>query len=63
LDTSAFLAGFDPFRVNEQQVTVSNVEDEIRANSMTWLRFKTATENGKVVVKGTSEEAFAKVEE
>jgi UPF0271 protein len=63
LDTSAFLAGFDPFRANEEQVTVSKVEDEIRANSMTWLRFKTATENGKVVVKGTSEGALAKVEE
>jgi UPF0271 protein len=62
LDTSAFLAGYDPFRASEEQVTVSNVEEEIRVNSMTYLRFKTATDSGKVVVKCPSEEALGKVE-
>lgn len=62
LDTSAFLAGYDPFRVSEQQVTVPNVEEEIRQNSMTYLRFKTATDSGKVVVKVPSQEALANVE-
>ena len=38
------------------------MEEEIRANSMTWLRFKTAIENGKVIVKVASEEALARVE-
>ncbi len=63
LDTSAFLAGFDPFKVSEQQVTVPNVEEEIRANSMTWVRFKAATENGKVTMKRPAQEAAEKVEE
>jgi UPF0271 protein len=48
--------------VNEEQVTVSNVEEEIRANSVNWLRFKTAIENGKVIVKTASEETLARVE-
>jgi endoribonuclease Nob1 len=63
LDTSAFLAGFDPFSVGEEQVTVSNVEEEIRTNSMTWVRFKAATENAKIMVKRPTEEALKKVEE
>jgi UPF0271 protein len=62
LDTSAFLAGFDPFTVNEEQVTVSNVEEEIRSNSMTWVRFKAATENVKLLVKKPSEESLQKIE-
>jgi UPF0271 protein len=61
LDTSAFLAGFDPFSVNEEQATVPNVEEEIRANSMTWVRFKTAVENGKIKVKAPSEEFLNRV--
>jgi UPF0271 protein len=56
LDTSAFLAGFDPFSVSESQVTVPKVEDEIRTNSMTWVRFKTAVENGKLKVRAPSED-------
>ena len=63
MDTSAFLAGFDPFRVAKEQFTVSNVEEEIRSNSMTWMRFKAATENGKVIVKTPSEAALKRVEE
>ena len=56
LDTSAFIAGFDPFSVSGDQVTVPNVEEEIRGNSMTWVRFKTAVENSRVKVKTPSEE-------
>jgi UPF0271 protein len=63
LDTSAFLAGFDPFAANEKQITVPNVEEEIRTNSMTWVRFKASTENAKVLVKKPAEEALKKVEE
>jgi UPF0271 protein len=61
LDTSAFLAGFDPFSVSEDQVTVPKVEEEIKGNSMTWVRFKTAVENGKLKVKAPSEEYWNKV--
>ena len=61
LDTSAFLAGFDPFSVSEDQVTVPQVEEEIRINSITWVRFKTAVENGKLKVKAPSEDFWNKV--
>ncbi len=61
LDTSAFLAGFDPFSVSEDQATVPSVEEEIRTNSMTWVRFKTAVENGKLRVKAPAEEFWNRV--
>jgi UPF0271 protein len=51
LDTSAFLAGFDPFSISEEQYTIPMVRDEIMRGSMTWVRFKTAVENGKLKVK------------
>jgi UPF0271 protein len=60
LDTSAFLAGFDPFAVNEDQFTVPSVEEELRTNSITWVRFKTATENGKIKIKTPTEECWNK---
>ncbi|MGD6809959.1 MAG: NOB1 family endonuclease [Candidatus Bathyarchaeia archaeon] len=61
LDTSAFLAGFDPFSLGEEQVTVPKVRDEIRTNSMAWLRFNTAIESGKVKIKMPQEEYSNKV--
>jgi UPF0271 protein len=61
LDTSAFLAGYDPFSISEEQITVPKVEEEIKSNSMTWVRFKTAVENGKVKVKAPSEDAWNRV--
>jgi UPF0271 protein len=61
LDTSAFLAGFDPFSVNEDQATVPSVEEELRTNSITWVRFKTAAENGRIKIKTPTEEYWNKV--
>jgi UPF0271 protein len=61
LDTSAFLGGFDPFSVSEYQATVPKVEEEMKANSMMWVRFKTAVENGKLKVKAPSEEFLNRV--
>jgi len=61
LDTSAFLAGFDPFSVSEDQATVPKVKEEIRNSSMPWVRFKTAVENGKLKVKAPSEDFWNKV--
>ena len=61
LDTSAFLAGFDPFSLSEEQLTVPKVEEEIRKNSIILVRFKTALENGKLKVKAPSEEFLNKV--
>jgi len=51
LDTSAFVAGFDPFSVKEEQYTVPMVKDEIVGNSMAWFRLKMAIESGKLKVK------------
>ena len=61
LDTSAFLVGFDPFSISEDQATVPKVKEEIKTNSMTWVRFKTAVENGKLKVKAPSEEFLNRV--
>lgn len=58
LDTSAFLAGFDPFSVNEDQVTVPSVEEEIRTNSIIWVRFKTAAESGRIRITTPTEECW-----
>jgi len=48
--------------VSEEQVTVQNVEGEIRGNSMTWVRFKAAIESGKVSVKSPCDQAVEQVE-
>ena len=51
LDTSALVAGFDPFSVSEEQYTVPIVRKEIAGNTIAWLRFKTAVDSGKLMVK------------
>jgi endoribonuclease Nob1 len=56
LDTSAFLAGYDPFAHSEEQVTVPKVEEEILRNSMIKMRFETAIESGKVIVRAPAKE-------
>ncbi len=61
LDTSAFLAGFDPLSVSDDQTTVPKVEEELRNNSMSFVRFKIAVENGKLKVKAPSEKCWSKV--
>jgi endoribonuclease Nob1 len=58
LDTSAFLAGYDPFGVAEEQVTVPKVEEEILRNSMVKMRFQTAVESGKVKVSVPTQESM-----
>jgi endoribonuclease Nob1 len=51
LDTSAFIAGFDPLAVLEEQYTVPEVGKELIAGSMPWMRFNAAIENRKLTVK------------
>jgi UPF0271 protein len=60
LDTSAFVAGFDPFSISEEQFTTPKVEEEIR-DSMTSLRFSTAVESGKLKITMPSQEFLDKV--
>jgi endoribonuclease Nob1 len=50
LDTSAFVAGFDPFSLSTKQVTVPKVEEEIKRNSMIKMRLETAIESVRVKV-------------
>jgi len=63
LDTSAFVAGFDPFSIGEEQYTVPMVREEIRESSMAWVRFKTATESGKLKVRPPKKIFIDKVKE
>ncbi|MCX8153446.1 MAG: hypothetical protein N3E52_03325 [Candidatus Bathyarchaeota archaeon] len=51
IDTSAFLAGFDPFSISEDHVTTPSVKEELRSNSIASVRFETAVENGKLKIK------------
>lgn len=61
MDTSAFVAGFDPFSVGEEQYTVPMVRREIAGNTMAWVRFKTAMESGKLRVKMPRSDFLKKV--
>ena len=54
LDTSAFVAGFDPFSIDGEEYAVPMVLEEIAENSMSWIRFKTAIDNGKLKMKTPS---------
>jgi len=62
LDTSAFVAGFDSFSLNAEQVTVPKVEEEIRRKSMIKMRLEMAIESGKLKVKAPTEEFQVKAE-
>ena len=57
LDTSAFIAGFDPFAIADPVYTVPSVRQELVSNSMIYTRFKTAIESGKLQVR-TPGDAF-----
>jgi UPF0271 protein len=60
LDTSAFLAGYDPFTQTDEQVTAPKVEEEILRNNMIKLRFQTAVESGKVKIIAPAKDTAAK---
>lgn len=50
LDTSAFIAGFDPASVNEEVYTVPEVGSELISESPPKLRFIACVESGKLKV-------------
>jgi len=54
LDTCAFIAGFDPFSVDEEQYSVPMVKNELASNSLPWVRFNTAVESGKLKIRTPS---------
>jgi len=61
LDTSAFIAGFDPLTVPEKQYTVPEVKKELNAGSMPWMRFNAAIENRKVIIVKPKDSVFQKI--
>ena len=63
LDTSAFIAGFDPLAVPEKQFTVPEVKNELIADSMNWMRFNAAVESGKLMVKNPKSSVLDEVQE
>jgi UPF0271 protein len=63
LDTSAFFSGFDSFSVDIEQFATPKVEEELRANSMTLFKFRTAVESKRLTIMTPSEESLAKVQE
>jgi len=63
IDTSAFIAGFDPLSVAEEVWSVPSVEHELASNSLPWTRFKTAIESGKLRVKTPRRMFLERIEE
>ena len=61
LDTSAFIAGFDPFAIQNPSYTVPEVKDELTTNSWPATRFSTAVESGKLKVKTPKPEYVGRV--
>jgi UPF0271 protein len=61
LDTSAFIAGFDPLTVPEKQYTVPEVKNELNAGSIPWVRFNAAIESGKVTIITPKDTVFQEV--
>ena len=61
LDTSAFIAGFDPMTVPEKQYTVPEVKNELNAGSMSWMRFNAAVENGKLMILNPKDSFFQEI--
>jgi UPF0271 protein len=63
LDTSAFIAGFDPLAVPERQYTVPEVRRELAAGSMPWMRFNAAVENRKLIIRKPKSSVFQEIQE
>jgi UPF0271 protein len=63
LDTSAFIAGFDPLSFSGEIHSVPAVEGELIPNSLPWTRFKTAVESGKLRLKTPSHLFLERVKE
>ena len=63
LDTCAFIAGFDPFSVEEEQYSVPMVKNELFSNSLAWVRFNTAVDSGKLKVRTPSASFLDRIKE
>jgi len=56
LDTSAFIAGFDPSSISEETYSVPEVKAELLNNSISKIRFKTSVKSGKLKIIAPSSE-------
>lgn len=63
LDASAFIAGFDPLSVAEEQYSVPGVRRELVSNSLPWVRFKTAEEGGRLKVEAPTSRSLRRARE
>jgi UPF0271 protein len=54
LDTSAFIAGFDPSAVNDDLYSVPAVREELSRRSLSKLRFDAAVDGGRLKVQEPS---------
>lgn len=63
LDASAFIAGFDPLSVNEEQYSVPEVRRELVSNSLPWVRFSTAVDGGRLKVEMPTGSSLRRVRE
>ena len=61
LDTSAFIAGFDPLTIQDKQYSVPLVKDELVSNSLPWTRLTTAVGSAKLKIKQPDIEFLDKV--
>jgi len=61
LDTSAFIAGFEPLAIHDPQYSVPEVKNELATNSLPWTRFNAAVESGRLKVKAPRAEHVQKV--
>ena len=62
LDTSAFLAGFDPFLHPLEQVSCPLVQGELKSKSTALFRVKTAIDTGKLKIRSPSSLAVRKIQ-
>jgi UPF0271 protein len=63
LDTSAFIAGFDPFAITDAIYTVPAVGQELASNSLIYTRFKAAVDSGKLQMKAPNRMFLNKIQE
>ena len=63
LDTSAFIAGFNPLSVRGRQYSVPNVRRELAPSSMPMMRFSAAVENRRLRVKSPKSSFLRRIKE
>lgn len=63
MDTSAFIAGYDPLSISDEQYSVPTVKEELIADSLPWVRFNAAVESGKLKVRMPEASSISRVKE